>query len=355
MLQTVPNNATRPPVVLLNGWETGYTGVCNVASASLDTFGNLAQYLVSDGVPIVYLFDNCAEDPNQTIETLGNDLNIFLNSIQYANGTQVQQIDLVAHSMGGLIARSYLAGLQPQAGLLLEPPANTLVRKMVLIATPNFGSFIAGTFAANIAPGTQSAELVPGSPFLWNLGTRNQFSDDLRGVNAISVVGNAGIYNSTVANASDGLVTMTSASVEFVSQTMSTTRIVPYCHVDPVVFINTSLGSFECNAPGIADVTDPNQLTGKIVRSFLSDTTTWQSIGTSPSKDPYLSVDGGVLFGVLNANGTYVSDISQVLWGNVSLSSGGDTGTIFYDIIGVWDGPICGYQPVGGHDYVRVE
>ena len=81
-LQTVPNNATRPPVVLLNGWETGYTGVCNIASASLDTFGNLANYLVSDGVPVVYLFDNCAEDPNQSIETLGNDLGVFLNSIQ---------------------------------------------------------------------------------------------------------------------------------------------------------------------------------------------------------------------------------------------------------------------------------
>jgi uncharacterized protein (TIGR03437 family) len=330
-LQTVPSSATRAPVVLLNGWEAGYSSVCNVASATLDTFGNLAQYLVADGVPVVYLFDNCAEDPNQPIEVLGNDLATFLNAIHFDNGSQVQQIDLVAHSMGGLIVRSYLAGLQPAAGVVLTPPSNTLVHKAVLIATPNFGSFVAGTYAVNLAASAQGAELVPGSSFLWNLGTWNQFGDDLRGVNAIAVVGNAGIYNSTVANASDGLVTLTSASLGFVAQQTSVTRIVPYCHVDPIVFSNLALGTFQCNAPGIANVTDTNQLTGQIVRSFLAGTNTWSTIGTAPTADPYLSKNGGVLFGLLNSNGTYVTDLSQVQWGTVMLINGGDTNTIFYD------------------------
>ena len=44
---------------------------------------------------MVYLFDNCLIDPNQSIETLGNDLGAFLNSIQYDTGVQVPQIDLV--------------------------------------------------------------------------------------------------------------------------------------------------------------------------------------------------------------------------------------------------------------------
>ena len=114
--QAVPSGASRPPVVLLNGWETGFTDACPISSSSSDTFGNLAQYLVSDGVPIVYLFDNCVEDPNQTIETLGNDLGTFLSSIKYDTGAQVPQVDLVCHSMGGLIARAYLAGLQHGRG-----------------------------------------------------------------------------------------------------------------------------------------------------------------------------------------------------------------------------------------------
>ena len=139
---SVPAGTTRPPVVLLNGWQTGFTNSCPVATTSATTFGNLAQYLVSDGVPAVYLFDNCLEDPNQPIETLAADLGTFLNSIKYSDGSQVPQFDLVGFSMGGLIARAYLAGIQSNQTYL--PPASTLVRKLVLIATPNFGSFVAG-------------------------------------------------------------------------------------------------------------------------------------------------------------------------------------------------------------------
>ena len=330
-LPTVPSGFSRPPVVLLNGWQTGFTGSCPVSNSSSVTFGNLAQYLVADGVPVVYFFDNCAEDPNQTIEVLANDLALFLNSIQYDNGTQVPQIDLVAHSMGGLIARTYLAGLQPQAGVVLTPPANTLVRKLVLIATPNFGSFVAGTFAAGLAAGTQSAELIPGSSFLWNLGSWNQYGDDLRGVDAIAVVGDAGTYNSTIANASDGLVTLTSASLGFVAQQASVTRVVPYCHIDPAAFTTSILGTFLCTAQGIANVTDTSHLTGQIVRSFLAGTKDWMSIGGSPTADPYLSKNGGAFFAMMNTNGSYVTDLTQVTWGTVTLSNGGALGTIFYD------------------------
>src|SRR5271165_2548499 len=130
-LTPVPSGSKRNPVVLLNGWEEGFTNACPVSNSSADTFGNLAQYLVADGVPVVYLFDNCAVDPNQTIENLGNDLGLLLNSIKYDTGAQVPQIDLVAFSLGGLIARSYLAGLQVDG--TLTPPTETLVGKLVLI------------------------------------------------------------------------------------------------------------------------------------------------------------------------------------------------------------------------------
>lgn len=335
---TVPANATRPPAVLLNGWETGYTNACPISADSTETFGNLAQYLESDGVPVVYFFDNCAEGPNQTIEVLANDLATFLGTVTYDTGAQVTQIDLVAHSIGGLIARAYLAGLQPSEAL--TPPINTLVRDLVLIATPNFGSFVAANFAGIIPAGTQSAELIPGSAFLWNLATWNQHVDDLRGVNAIAVVGNAGTYvnnltGASLVNASDGIVSTTSASLGFVAQNVaqntSVTRIVPYCQVDPSAFTNTSLAPYNCNAPGIANVTSESQYTGQIVRSFLAGTTAWKSIGTTPAADTYLATDGGTFFALLNGTGSFVSDIAQVVWGTVTLLAGGDTSTIFYD------------------------
>src|ERR1700689_4713931 len=53
--QAVPSGSTRPPVVLLNGWEIGFTNSCPISGSPADTFGNLATYLVSDGAPIVYL------------------------------------------------------------------------------------------------------------------------------------------------------------------------------------------------------------------------------------------------------------------------------------------------------------
>lgn len=331
---SVPSNATRPPVVLLNGWETGYVNSCPISSSSSDTFGNLQQYLESDGVPAVYFFDNCAEGADQTIETLAGDLATFLGTITYDNGTQVSQIDVVAHSLGGLIVRAYLAGLQTNETLM--PPANTLVRDLVLIATPNFGSFVAANYTTIIPVGTQSAELVPGSSFLWNLNTWNQHVDDLRGVNAIAVIGNAGTYvnnltGANLGNASDGIVSTTSASLGFVAQNNTVTRIVPYCHVDPSAFTNTSLEPYNCNAAGIANVTGENQLTGQIVRSFLGGNAAWQSIGTTPASDPYLSVDGGAFFGLLNSTGGYVQDLTRVVWGTLTMLAGGDTDVIFYN------------------------
>jgi uncharacterized protein (TIGR03437 family) len=334
----VPSNSKRAPVVLLNGWETGFTGTCPIASSSSDTFGNLAQYLVQDGVPVVYLFDNCLEDSGQLVETLGNDLGTFLNTIQYDTGAQVPQIDLVGFSMGGLIARAYLAGLQPNQ--TLSPPTTTLVNKLVLIATPNFGSFVAGNYAtiSGITAGSQSAELAPGSAFLWNLANWNQRTDDLRGVSAIAIIGNAGVYTAGISSgttlnlASDGLVSLTSASLGFAAQT-SATRIVPYCHVDPAVFTNSSLGTFACAVtPGIANVTSTAHPTGLIVRSFLAGTTDWQSTtwSSTPDIDPYLSKNGAMFFGMVDASGRFVSDLSSVTFGGVSLVNGVDTGTIFY-------------------------
>ncbi|HEY6340933.1 MAG TPA: IPT/TIG domain-containing protein [Bryobacteraceae bacterium] len=330
----VPTGSTRNPVVLLNGWEEGFTGSCPISSSSSDTFGNLASYLVSDGVPDVYLFDNCLVDPNQLVETLGNDLGTFLNSIKYTNGQQVPQIDLVAFSLGGLIVRAYLSGLQSDGAL--TPPFPTLVGNVVLIASPNFGSFVAGNYAIAITAGTQDAELIPGSALLWNLATWNQYSDDMRGTNAVAVVGNAGTYTSSLEattalnNASDGIVSTTSASVGFVTEQAGVTRIVPYCDVDPSAYTNTSFGTFACDAPGIANVTSTSQETGEIVRSFLGGTSAWMSIGTSPTTDPFLSMDGGWVFAFVSPAGSYASDVTQVVWGTLDLTDGGDTNTIYY-------------------------
>jgi len=57
--------------------------------------------LISKGVPVVLLFDNCVECKNCKIEDLGDALGQVLNLIRYDTGAPVPKIDLVAHSMAG--------------------------------------------------------------------------------------------------------------------------------------------------------------------------------------------------------------------------------------------------------------
>lgn len=325
-LPAVPPGGSTPPVLLLNGWQQVSVfppSSCPIApTGSIATFGSLASQLVA---PQVYFFDNCVEQSvnGSSIEALGVTLGQFLNMVQYAGGGVVPQIDLVSHSMGGLIVRSYLAGLQANGSL--SPVLDPRVRKFIEIATPNFGSFLAANYSALLANGTQAAEMVPGSGFLWNLATWNQRGDDLRGVDALAIIGNAGYWKSSIVaatqlnNASDGVVSLTSASLNF-ARDPSRTRILPYCHTDPA-----SSGVINCSGKGgIANV-DQAPETAQIILSFLAGTSAWQSVGFS-NQTQY----GGGYFALENAAGTQYTPFSKVSLGTVPFASGW-TNTIFYN------------------------
>jgi len=325
-IETVPSNATKPPVVLLNGWQAPFYGslsTCPISTTSphsAGTFGGLQQQLLATGVPAVYFFDNCVEGPNAKIEDLGNTLGQVLALIKFDNGTTVPQIDLIGHSMGGLIARAYLAGLQSNGSLSL--PSNPRTRKLIEIATPNFGSFLAPT----ILLGDQTHELVPGSSFLWNLGTWNQSGDDLRGVDALAIIGNAGSWDG-VANASDGVVSLTSASLGF-ARDASRTRILPYCHVD--TSFGTSLVGVTCSGKGIANVDNAPE-TAQLVLAFLANTLDTVSVGhVTPAQDPLLSKYGGLYVAYETTAAQWVTDLTAASLGNVTLQQGYESGEDFY-------------------------
>jgi hypothetical protein len=277
--------------------------------------------------PAYYFFDNCVEQAvnGGTIEELGVTLGQFLDMVQYAGGAPVAQVDLVSHSMGGLIVRSYLAGLQANGSL--SPVLNPRVRKFIEIATPNFGSFLAANYSDLLANGTQAAEMVPGSGFLWNLATWNQRGDDLRGVDALAIIGNAGYWRSTIFattqlnNASDGVVSLTSASLNF-ARDSSRTRILPYCHIDPD---SVPYPGIDCSGKGgIANV-DQAPETGQIILSFLAGSSNWQSVGFANQTQ-----FGGGYFALENAAGTQYTPFSSVSLGSALFESGW-TNTIFYN------------------------
>ncbi len=297
--------AARAPVILLNGFQLVCGDTASTLTASADTFGQLAALLQADGVGVAY-FNNCTYG-NISIEQLAGQLNNYIATLRYTDGTPVSQVDLVVHSMGGLIARAYLAGKGQTSGSF-SPPANPKVRKLVAIATPHFGSFQAGYI------GAQESEMAPGNQFLWDLATWNQGQDDLRGVDALAIIGNAGTFGTT-ASASDGVVSLTSGSIGFVEEDQRT-RIVPYCHITPGFL--TGLGMSCSNHQGIADIDSAAHLSAQIVRSFLADTAAWQSVGYPPSADPFLSRYGGALMALKGTNDVYFADLTSVTFDNAA-------------------------------------
>ena len=218
-------SSATPPVVLLDGIQLSLDGSCPIPQDSTGTFGNLQAYLQAapNNVPNVYFFENCTECPECSIEELGAELTTFLNTLPVA------QVDVIAHSMGGLIVRSYLAGKSAMSAVF-NPPAIQKIRKAVFLATPHFGSpladeLITNTLLASLyGTDVQIMEMERASQFEWDLATWNQFGDDLRGVDAVSAIGNAGPNE-----AGDGAVLLTSASLDFAIP--GRTRVVPYCHI----------------------------------------------------------------------------------------------------------------------------
>lgn len=283
--------AARVPVVLLNG----YQATCNGTSGSSATFGSMQALLEADGWQVSF-FDNCSVMPGTkgnarpTIEQLAQAFGNFLDNLG------APQVDVVAHSMGGLIVRAWLAGKQPQGGF--SPPGVVRIRKAIFIATPNAGLLaIAGLLGANVTD-SQTTEMFAGSDFLWELGTWNQRTDDLRGVDALSIAGNLGSTSGSP-HTDDGVVVLTSASLAVTLGT-ARVRVLPYCHAN-------NLPYFLCNGPGIAVVANRSHPTYRIVTSFLLDTADWQTIGSDASEDAVLSRDGGLLLDDVDSAGTPIA------------------------------------------------
>jgi uncharacterized protein (TIGR03437 family) len=270
--------AQRPPAILIDGYHL----LCQSENlTSQHDFGELQQRLEGEGVQVSF-FGTCTFANRPSIEDLGKALGA---TIQKLNAPQV---DLVSHSMGGLIVRAYLSGKQNASGVF-QPPADTHVRKWVSIATPNFGALLP-SLLTNFFPDQQAQELSGGSQFLFDLATWNQNRDDLRGVDAVGLVGNAGGAG-PLQGSSDGTVAVTSASMSF-TEPDERTRVLPYCHGAGDL---TSILGLGCNAPPLAKIQSDNPLSWSIIDSFLAGTDAWKTMGHTPLQDGYLRIFGGVL------------------------------------------------------------
>ena len=287
-----------PPVVFLNGYQINCIDTGFAAN-----FGAADKLLQANSI-VTLFFDNCTAGTasnRPSIEALGLAFGKFLAGLQYTDGSPVTQVDAVAHSMGGLILRSYLAGKQDAAPASFLPPAAPLIRRAVFLSTPHFGSSLAAVLGVDV----QTQEMAPGSPFLFELNRWNQGTDDLRGIQAMSISGNGGTgQESSIPGLDDGVVTLTSSSLGFYKA--GVTRIVPYCHTgNSLVSI---FGYCPSNAPVINQITnDMVNPVSQILVSFLTGTPAWQSIGQAAEANPLLSVFGGIELQLHDQNDTSVT------------------------------------------------
>jgi uncharacterized protein (TIGR03437 family) len=288
------------PVVFLDGYQLGCTGDSSFKS----NFGNADTVLQASNLVTVY-FDNCSVPNVPPIETLGAAFGQFLAKLTYTDGTPVPLVDVVAHSMGGLIVRAYLSGMQlaspAVAGITFNPPAVSRIRKAIFLATPHFGTYL----ASELGDDQQTHEMALGSQFLFDLNTWNQGTDDLTGVDALAVAGNGGtglesvLAGSFLSGFDDGVVELTSASIGFAIP--GRTRVVPDCHSSDSLVV--TLGVCPASAPPIAQINDASNVVGQIVTSFITGTNAWTTLGQAIEANTNGSTVGGLLLGAENSNG----------------------------------------------------
>ncbi len=309
-----------PPVVFLDGYQATCPGSFN------GTFGSADKTLQAAAIASVF-FDNCTvtvASGKPTIEAVAGAFGAFLAGLRYTDGTAVAQVDVVVHSMGGLVVRTWLAG--QSSGFRLNLAAVPAVRKAVFLATPHFGSFLApfataGVISSVLGNDAQTLEMSPGSQFLLSLATWNGGLDDLAGVDAIAIAGNAGngFESGGAAGFDDGVVSLTSASLGFIRP--GRTRVISACHIS-----NPALNLL-CpqTAPAIADLSGASSPVTQIVTSFLTGTNAWQSIGTAIENVSTVASAGGLLLQFEDANGKPVPGASASVTtgsGSVSLTAG---------------------------------
>src|SRR5579871_4641824 len=87
---------SKPPVVFINGYEN------TCPSQFADTFGIADQVMQANG-EVSLFFNTCSLASSASIEDLGAAFGNFLAGLHYTDGGTVDPVDIVAHSMGGLV------------------------------------------------------------------------------------------------------------------------------------------------------------------------------------------------------------------------------------------------------------
>jgi len=229
----MPNRA-KNQVVILHGW-----------SDTWDSFAPLANFLKASGFQTLDLFlaNYISMDDDVSIEDAAKAMQAAVEG-KIAGSELKPPFDLIVHSTGGLVARTWLsaycAGMKPE-----QMP----VQRLVMIAPANFGSKLADvgqTILGRVVKGWDHGfhtgklmlnGLALGSPFQWDLASRDLFTMDaeddapIYGADLVwpfVIVGSMpyqhGLRQMVNENGSDGTVRVAAANLNAFGATLDFTR-----------------------------------------------------------------------------------------------------------------------------------
>jgi len=153
-IESVLDHGCMAPVLLVHGFQwRPYNPV--------DLWMTMKERLEDDGFE-VYISNYAHRPTFGNIQTYAKALSEEIEDIKSATGAR--RVDIVAHSMGGLVARTYIESedFAPNSNLY-----NDDVGKLAMLGTPNHGTPVFTWFRKIFFPESSSVrQMLPNSPFL---------------------------------------------------------------------------------------------------------------------------------------------------------------------------------------------
>ncbi len=213
------------PVLLVHGWCGG---------PNEGTWGVMGTLLQQEGLKVAYA--NYHTDQVGDLPALADwlqfNIRAALNDDDNFDVDHIDKVDIVAHSMGGLVTRAFMTNMHSLAS---TSPYNNEIRRLIMVGTPNygtplgaFGELLLGCATKDIRD-AQAEQMRYGSEFLWTL--HNQWAalvgaqPDAVERRTLVVAGTGGGLGLTDW---DGVVTVASAALA--QGSAEQVRYVPYIH-----------------------------------------------------------------------------------------------------------------------------
>lgn len=253
-------------VVLVHGWH---------GDSTTATFGQMGNLLGEDFTVLAYDYSSMSScTTSELIETIATDFRNFLgNRVLARNAAYQGHINVLAHSMGGLVTRAYMVGL---AG-----PYRHDLHRVLMAGTPNFGTVrahFAKLFSCRIKVPRQEKEMEFSDEFIWKLNDtwNTVFAGTTEAASVMSIAGQVNLKCRT--GDDDGVVNLWSATL---SGFEGPSGYAPYAHA-----VSSDVNA--CNTAGLlVYAPDKGHRVYQAAKQFFTDGTLYFDVeDPNPPDDP---------------------------------------------------------------------